>query len=104
MTGLIEYVKSFLALFMLIKVLLHLVPKSVFSRYIAFFSGVILAIGMLYPVMQLLGMEEKVLEGMQYETFEEELYEISQDATQLEHRTLERYEKLLEEMETEMDE
>ena len=53
MGALLEYVKSFLALFLLIKILLYLAPKKIFSGYISFFSGVILALGMLYPILKL---------------------------------------------------
>ena len=36
----LAYIKGFLTLFLLIKVLLYFVPKKVFGKYIAFFSGV----------------------------------------------------------------
>lgn len=80
----LEYVKGFLTLFLLIKVLLYFVPKNAFEKYIAFFSGVILVIGMLYPLLQAFGKEEVVLEKLQYEAWEEQLLEISADAARLE--------------------
>lgn len=79
----LDYVKSFLTLFLLVKVLLYFVPKNVFEKYIAFFSGVILVIGLLYPLLQGLGREDKILEHLQYEQWEEELLEIEQDAAAL---------------------
>lgn len=80
----LDFVKSFLTLFLLIKVLLYFVPKNVFQKYIAFFSGVILVIGLLYPILQGIGTEEVFLEKLEYERWEEELYKIAQNAAKLE--------------------
>ena len=80
----LEFVKGFLTLFLLVKVLLYFVPKNVFEKYIAFFAGVILVIGLLYPLLQGLGQEEAVLEKLQYEQWEAELLGIAEDAAELE--------------------
>lgn len=80
----LDYVKGFLTLFLLVKVLLYFVPKNVFEKYISFFSGVILVIGLLYPLLQGLGQENKILDDLQYVQWEEKLLEIEQDATALE--------------------
>ena len=80
----LDFVKSFLTLFLLIKVLLYFVPKNVFQKYIAFFSGVILVIGLLHPILQGSGTEEVLLKKSQYERWEEELYAIAQNAAKLE--------------------
>lgn len=80
----LDYVKGFLTLFLLVKVLLYFVPKNVFEKYIAFFSGVILVIGLLYPLLQGLGQENKILDDLQYEQWEEKLLEIERDAATLE--------------------
>lgn len=80
----LDYVKGFLTLFLLVKVLLYFVPRNVFEKYIAFFSGVILVIGLLYPLLQGLGQESKILDDLQYEQWEEKLLEIAQDASALE--------------------
>lgn len=80
----LNYIKGFFTLFLLMKVLLHFVPKNVFEKYIAFFSGVILVIGLFYPLLQAFGQEEVFLEKMQYEQWEKELFEIAQDAAKLE--------------------
>ena len=90
----LDYVKGFLTLFLLVKVLLYFVPKNVFEKYIAFFAGVILVIGLLYPLLQGLGKDEQILEKLQYEQWEAQLLEIAQDAVELEatgERVLENY-------------
>ena len=77
MDAILEYVKGFLALFLLIKVLLFLVPKNGFSKYISFFSGVILVIGILHPALQLFGLNEAWLKDMHADIFEEQMLEVS---------------------------
>ena len=63
----LDYVKGFLTLFLLIKILLYFVPKNVFEKYITFFAGVILVIALLYPVFQFLNKEEAVFANLDYE-------------------------------------
>ena len=76
----IDYVKGFLVLFLLIKVLLYFVPKSNFSRYIAFFSGVVLVIGLLQPFLSLSGKEKNFLE---YQKWEKELLKLEEEAEKI---------------------
>lgn len=76
----VEYVKGFLVLFLLIKVLLYFVPKNSFARYIAFFSGVILVIGILQPLLSLSGQEKNFLE---YQKWEKELLELAEEAEEI---------------------
>lgn len=95
------YVKGFLTLFLLMKVLLYFVPKNVFEKYIAFFAGVILVIGLFYPVMQYLGQEEAVLKKLEQEGWEERIIEITAEAGRIEENGKrimeEKYHNLLEE-------
>lgn len=73
--GILNYVQSFLVLFLLIKVLLFLSPRSVFEKYISFFSGVILAIGVLHPLLLLLDWEEMWHKTLYAATFEKQAQE-----------------------------
>ncbi|MBR5126999.1 MAG: stage III sporulation protein AF [Roseburia sp.] len=102
----LAYVKGFLVLFLLIKVLLYFVPKNVFGKYIAFFAGVILVIGMLYPLMQFWGQEEVVLEKLEQEAWEERILKITAEAKQMQDsgkRLMEeKYQNLIEEPEDEI--
>ena len=99
----LAYVKGFLVLFLLIKVLLYFIPKNVFGKYIAFFAGVILVIGMLYPLMQFWGQEEVVLEKLEQEAWEERILKITAEAKQMQDsgkRLMEeKYQNLIEEPE-----
>jgi len=80
----LEFIKGFLTLFLLVKVLLYFVPKKMFEKYISFFAGVILVIGLLYPLLLGLGQEERILEKLQNPMWEEELFAIVKSAEQLE--------------------
>ena len=57
MQEILEYVKRFLVLYLLIKVLIFLVPRKTFSKYISFFGGVILVLGLVSPVLKLFSLE-----------------------------------------------
>lgn len=98
MSALTEYVKSFLALFLLIKILLYLVPKRNFYGYISFFCGAILALGMLYPVLRFFDSEETFLKKMRHAQWEEKMLEFSIDAKRWEKESLVLYEEFLEEV------
>lgn len=102
----LNFLKGFLTLFLLIKVLLYVVPKNVFEKYIAFFSGVILVIGLLYPFLQIMGQEESVLEKLQYEHWEAELLRIAEEASKLEKaggQVMEEYYRKLSEEDLEIE-
>lgn len=86
MEGILDYVRSFLVLFLLIKVLLYLIPKSSFSKYISFFSGMILVIGILHPILQIFDMDEVWLEKIYDTTFEKQVLEVSANAKMLEEK------------------
>lgn len=79
----LDYIKSFLTLFLLVKILLYIVPKKVFEKYISFFAGVILVIGLLYPLLKGMGQEEKLLQKLSYKQWEKELSELEKEALEL---------------------
>ena len=80
----LNYVKEFLVLFLLMKVLLYFLPKNTFQKYIAFFTGVILVIGLFYPLLDFFGKEEQILEKLDYEHWERQLLELSENAKEVE--------------------
>ena len=84
MSVIYDYLKSFLALLLLLMVLNHLVPRKSFQKYVRFFSEMLLAFGILYPVLNLFGDSDFFLEKIHYETFAEELKEASLDAEKIE--------------------
>lgn len=80
-----EYIKGFLALFILLTLLLYLVPDAGMKKYIRFFSEVVLAVGFLSPVLNLIGDSDAFLEKIEYAEFNEELEEFSKDMKKMEY-------------------
>ena len=97
MDFLLAYVKGFLILYLLIKVLLFLVPKSGFTKYISFFAGVVLVIGLLYPVLSL-GKGMKNLDGMEKYLSVGEAYEMTMKGDGLWEESEKIYKEQLERM------
>ena len=79
------YVKSFLVLFVLLALLLYLPPGKRLSKYIRFFAGMILTMGLLSPVLSVLFDSETFLKMIRYEEFAEELSGISRDMERMEY-------------------
>lgn len=97
MNAVFDYIKGFIALFLLLTVLTHMVPKKSFQKYVHFFSEMLLAFGMIYPVLSLLGNSDFFLEKIHYEAFAEELNEVSMDAKKIQYMRNDVYVKEYEE-------
>lgn len=80
-----DYLKGFIALSLLLTVLNQIVPNKSFQKYIHFFSEMILAFGMIYPLLNLFGESDFFLEKIHYKAFIEELNEISMDAEKIQY-------------------
>lgn len=100
MTELVRYVRGFLTLFIIMVLLLQLVPGEGMKKYIRFFSQLVLSLGFLYPLLSFFCDSDAFLEKIQYETFVENLREISDDTARLEYLQndyyLEKYEAAVE--------
>lgn len=92
----IHYVQSFLILFLLIKVLLFLIPRSTFEKYISFFAGVILAIGILKPLFLFFDKEEVWDKNLYAATFKMEALEVSANVKNISDRNEIVYNKQME--------
>lgn len=79
----LDYIKGFLTLFLLMKILQYFVPKNVFQKYISFFSGVVLLIGMLSPFLQGIGKNGEALVEAEYKKWETELIKIADEAEKI---------------------
>lgn len=95
-----EFMKSYLAVFLLFLLLFQLVPAKTYQKYIRFFMGILLAFVFLSPVLSLFMNPEEFLEKVQYEAFLEEAEEINQNAKKIEFSKqseyFEQYKKLME--------
>lgn len=100
MNQIITIMKSYLAFFLLLMLLLNLVPRDTYKKYIRFFMGLMLALTFLYPVLSILFDQEDFFEKIQYEEFLEELDEMSQNAEKIEFsqesKYIEQYKQMIE--------
>lgn len=80
----LEYVKSFLVLFVLLQLLLYLPPGKTYQRYIRFFAEMTLTLGLLAPVLSFVYDSEEFLAMIDYEEFTEELSGIARDMDRIE--------------------
>ena len=101
MTELLRCIRGFLALFIIMLLFLQLVPEQGMKKYVLFFSRLILSLGFVYPLLSVFYGGDSFLDNIQYETFAEELREISADTVKLEYMQkdyyLEKYEGAVEE-------
>lgn len=86
-----EYIKGFLALFILMTMLLHLVPGESLKKYIRFFAEIVLIAGFLTPVLSLFFDSEEFMEKIDYETFTENISEMSLDMQRMEYMQADYY-------------
>ena len=97
----VAYVKGFIVLFVILTLLLYLPPGKTYQKYIRFFTELILTIGLLTPMLSALFNGEEFLELIEYETFTENLSELSKDMEQIEYihndYYIEEYERAIEE-------
>ena len=100
MMEMVGFIRSFLVLFIIVMLLLQLVSGEKMKKYICFFSRLILSLGFLYPVLSFFYDSDAFLEKVQYETFTENLTEISKDVSRLAYLQndyyLEKYEEAVE--------
>lgn len=81
----LKFVESFIALFILLTVLLHLAPQKSYQKYIRFFAEMILTISLITPVMSVICDKEEFLNLIEYEEFMAELQETSKDMEKIEY-------------------
>ena len=76
MNGIFSYLKSYVILFLVLTILLEMVPKAGMQKYIRFFSQMILAFGLLYPVLGWMGESDAFLEKIEYQSFLQKMEEV----------------------------
>ncbi len=94
------WVKNLVCFYLLLTVILHLLPKKNYQKYVRFFSGMLLTILVTSPVLSLMGNEEILREKINQAGFFQELDNLKLDTEHLEdgqkERYLREYEKALE--------
>lgn len=91
MNSILSFLKGFLALFLILNILVNMVPKEGYQKYIRFFTQMILVFGICYPILKYVGKEDTFLETIQYETFMEGLTETARNQERIEYQANDEY-------------
>lgn len=86
-----EWVKNLVCFYLLITVVLHLLPRKSYQKYVRFFSGILLTILVVSPVLELLGDEEMLRQKISQEEFFQGMDNIKLDTEHLEVTQKEHY-------------
>ena len=63
------WIKNIICFYIFITVILHLLPKENYRKYVRFFTGMLLVILVMNPVLSLLGKEELILQNQSDQIF-----------------------------------
>lgn len=69
-----EWLSNFAGYLILLTVIVQVIPNNEFQKYVKFICGLILILLLMTPVMEMLGMDEKM-----WEIYESKEYEILMD-------------------------
>ncbi len=88
-----EQIRGLFILFVLLGLFMYIVPGENYKKYIRFFSGVIMLVAFLSPLLSLFWDGGDFFEQIQYEAFVEGLEELSRDNARIEFAQNEYYRK-----------
>lgn len=81
--GLYEWIQNISVYFVMVTVVLYTLPGSEYKKYIRFFTGIVLILMILTPVIRLFGMEDQVTNFYKSREYEAKIEEIEDAANSL---------------------
>ena len=81
-----SWVKNLVCFYILLTVVLHLLPKENYQKYVRFFSGMLLTILVISPILSLMGNEEVIREKINQAEFFQGLDNLKLDTAHLEDK------------------
>ena len=91
MSYIYSWVKNLVCFYILLTVVLHLLPKQNYQKYVRFFSGMLLTILVTSPILSLMGNEELIREKINQAEFFQGLDNLKLDTAHLEDQQKELY-------------
>ena len=88
-----SWVKNLVCFYIFMTAILHLLPKESYRKYVRFFTGLLLVILVLTPVLSLLGDKENLYDKISQTGFFQELDNLKLDTAHLEESQQEIYRK-----------
>lgn len=79
-----EWTQNLAFYMVLITVVLHVVPDSGYKKYIRFFTGMVLILMIVTPILRIFGMDSQIVNFYQSREYEKRLKEIEEAAGNLE--------------------
>ncbi len=79
-----NWVKNLVCFYLLLTVVLHLLPRKSYHKYVRFFAGMLLTILVVSPALSLLGDEERLKEKISQAEFFQDMDNIKMDTEHLE--------------------
>ena len=89
--GLYQWVENIAFYMVFMTAALHLIPGDGYRKYLKFFTGLLLILLVLSPVLKIAGMEKNFREVFEKYTYEEELQRIEEKTKYLEEVSPEDY-------------
>ncbi|MCI8893354.1 MAG: stage III sporulation protein AF [Lachnospiraceae bacterium] len=86
-----QWIKNIVFFYILMTAVLHLLPQSSYRKYLRFFGGLVVAVLLLHPLLDLMGREEELLERIFYESFWQDMETAALDMEGMEEWQWEAY-------------
>lgn len=87
------WVKNLVCFYIFITAVLHLLPKESYRKYVRFFTGLLLVILVLTPILSVVGDKENIYERIEQAGFFQEMENLKLDTAYLEASQQEFYQK-----------
>lgn len=84
MGAIYNWVKNIVVFYILMTAVLHLLPKSSYQKYVRFFSGLLLVVLLLTPLLEFLFKEDYLLNRISYESFWQQADTVKLDVSGME--------------------
>lgn len=91
-----QWIKNIVFFYVLMTAVMHLLPQSSYRKYLRFFGGLVVAVLLLHPLLDVLGREEELLERIFYESFWQDMETAALDMEGMEQWQWEAYQGELE--------
>lgn len=88
-----EWIKNIVFFYILMTAVMHLLPQSSYRKYLRFFGGLVVAVLLLHPLLEVLGKEEELLERVFYESFWQDMETAALDMEGMEQWQREAYQR-----------
>jgi stage III sporulation protein AF len=72
-----SFVKNYFIFLLLLQILAYLTPKESYKKYVQFFTGALMAVILLRPVLTWMNQDAEVADYLQWEELMEQMEEIS---------------------------